>query len=121
MSHNYALAPAQHQAFGRLLTLVLRGQPQRRFTQQEALIVGAAIAAVAGGRSAERTVYMSPIASDHDFQAAVEKDGIVVGLDGCDDVALAWSEALALARELSDFGAPTIAGLHEPASKAEPA
>jgi hypothetical protein len=105
MSHNFALAATQHQAFGRLLTLSVSGQPPRRFTAQEAAIVADALAAVAAARSTERQIYMSPIASDQEFLANVEMGGVVITLDGCVDVALDWSETIELARELATFGA----------------
>ncbi len=108
MSHNFALATTQHQAFGRLLTLSVAGQPPRRFTAQEAAIVACALAAVAAARSAERQIYMSPIASDREFSANVETGGVVIKLDGCADVALDWSETAELARELAAFGMAPI-------------
>jgi len=104
MSHNFVLAATRHSAFGRLLTLSVAGQPPRRFTEQEASIVARALAAVVAGRSAEEQIYMSPIASDREFSASVEKGGVVVRLEGCADVALDWAETLELAREMACFG-----------------
>ncbi len=108
MSHNFTLAAMQHQAFGRLLTLSVAGQPPRRFTAQEAAIVACALAAVAAARSAERQIYMSPIASDREFTANIGTGGVVITLDGYADVALGWSETAELARELAAFGAAHI-------------
>ncbi|MGE5389282.1 MAG: hypothetical protein ACM3NE_10380 [Hyphomicrobiales bacterium] len=91
-----------------MLTLSVAGQPPRRFTAQEAAIVACALAAVAAARSAERQIYMSPIASDREFSANVETGGVVITLDGCADVALDWSETAELARELAAFGMAPI-------------
>ena len=104
MSHIFVLAPTRHQAFGRLVTLSVAGQPPRRFTAQEASIVARALAAVVTANSAERQIYMSPIASDREFSACVESGGILLKLDGCADVALDWGETVELARELARFG-----------------
>ena len=108
MAQNFALTATQHQAFGRLLTLSVAGQPPRRFTAEEATIVARALAAVAAALSAERQIYMSPIASDREFSANVETGGVVITLDGCADVALDWSETAELARELAAFGMAPI-------------
>ncbi|WP_457798231.1 hypothetical protein [Methylocystis sp. S23] len=89
-----------HGAFGALATLRFPGQPSRRFTLREASIVARALEAVASGGSLEREIYMSPIASDQDFEARVEGEGVVVAGAGCPDVSLAWPEAAELARAL---------------------
>lgn len=103
MSHSFTLTTAKHEAFGLLATLTIRGQPARRFTCQEALIVSRALAAVADDASAERQIYMSPIASDHDFDAQVGENGITLIADGCPEAKLDWSEARALSRRLASF------------------
>jgi hypothetical protein len=51
--------------------------------------------AVQGGRSPEHTIFMSPIASDGDFTATVEGDGLAVG-DG-EQHRLSWPEVERLA------------------------
>ncbi|MDJ0449580.1 hypothetical protein [Methylocystis sp. JR02] len=100
MSESFSLVVDRHHAFGVLATLRLAAQPARRFTLQEAAIVARALKAVAQGASDERQIFMSPIASDHDFEASVEQDGIVVRAEGCVEARLAWPETLALAEQL---------------------
>lgn len=103
MSEKFSLVAKSNAAFGALATLFIAGQPARRFTAQESAIVACALDAVATGASPERQIYMSPIASDLDFEARVESDGMVVTAPGCADVALDWSEALALASALKSW------------------
>jgi hypothetical protein len=100
MPGQFDLTVAPHGAFGALATLRLAGQALRRFTLQEASIVARAIDAVASASSPERQIYMSPIASDQDFDARVEPDGLVVICPQCPDVRLTWPEATALAQAL---------------------
>jgi hypothetical protein len=100
MYENFSLAVDRHSAFGALATLRVAAQPARRFTLQEAAIVARALEAVARGVSEERQIYMSPIASDYDFEAQVEEEGVVLRSDGCEDVRLGWLETLALAKWL---------------------
>jgi hypothetical protein len=88
MSHPFTLTTMRHKAFGLLATLTVPGQPARRFTCQEALIVSRALAAVLDGRSAEPQIYMSPMASDHDFEARVREDGIALVAEGSPEVDL---------------------------------
>jgi hypothetical protein len=104
MSHNFAVEATQHRAFGRLLTLSVAGQPPQRFTAQEATIVARALTAVAACKSEERQIYMSPIASDREFCANVEGDGVRLQSEGAPDVALDWAETAELARTLANFG-----------------
>jgi hypothetical protein len=104
MSQKFSLTETPHGAFGVLAILKFPGQPARAFTRQEATIVSRALKAVAGGISTERQVYMSPIASDHDFEARVAETGIVVMLDGCADVQLDWNDVDALSLRLASFG-----------------
>jgi hypothetical protein len=103
MSQSFTVAVIEHKAFGFLITLMLPGEPARRFTREEALIVSRALGALACGASAEREIYMSPIASDYDFDVRVGADGVVVTIEG-GGAALNWDEARALARELELFG-----------------
>jgi hypothetical protein len=104
MSQKFSFTETPHGAFGVLAILKFPGQPTRAFTRQEATIVSRALKAVAHGTSAERQVYMSPIASDHDFEARVAETGIVVMLDGCADVQLDWNDVDALSLRLASFG-----------------
>lgn len=103
MSEKFSLVVKSNAAFGALATLVIAGQPARRFTAQEAAIVARALGAVATGASPEKQIYMSPIASDLDFEARVENDGVVVTAPGRADVALDWSEARTLASALKSW------------------
>jgi hypothetical protein len=104
MSQKFSLTETPHGAFGVLAILKFPGQPARAFARQEATIVSRALKAVAGGISAERQVYMSPIASDHDFEARVAETGVVVILDACADVQLDWNDVDALSRRFESFG-----------------
>ena len=47
---------------------------------------------------------MSPIASDHDFEARVVKTGVVVISDGCVDVQLDWNDVGVLSQHLESYG-----------------
>lgn len=104
MSEKFSLSLVQHGAFGVLATLALAGQPARRFTLQEASIVAKAIEAVALGASVERRIYMSPIASDQDFDAHASTEGLTISCAGFPALLLAWREAAALADALKAAG-----------------
>jgi hypothetical protein len=103
MSQKFSLTEMPHGAFGVLAILNFPGQPPRAFTRQEATIVSRALKAVAQGTSAEHQVYMSPIASDHDFEGQVLKVGIVVISNGYLDVQLDWNDVGALSRQFESF------------------
>jgi hypothetical protein len=104
LPHAFDLTVAPHGAFGALATLRLPHQPLRRFTAQEASIVARAIDAVAMGASPEMQIYMSPIASDHDFDARVAPDGLVIACAVGPQTRLSWPDAAALARALAAVG-----------------
>lgn len=110
MSESFSLVVDRHHAFGVLATLRIAAQPARRFTLQEAAIVARALKAVAQGASDERQIFMSPIASDHDFDASVERDGVILRADGCADARLHWPETLALAEQLARASSEDIVG-----------
>lgn len=105
MSQNFTLAEAPHGAFGTLATLRIAGQPVRRFTREESAVIARALNAVANGASNERQIYMSPIASDCDFAAQVEPEGIALCCEDCEAARLDWAETRELARMLGTFGA----------------
>jgi hypothetical protein len=105
MSQLFTLCAAPHRTFGALATLVVAGQPERRFTRQEAAIVSRALNAVAQGTSSEKQIYMSPIASDHDFEARVAEGGITVVAEGRADAPFGWDETRNLAQVLAAFSA----------------
>lgn len=100
MSGQFDLTVTPHGAFGALATLRLAGQPPRRFTLGEASIVARAIDAVASEASPERQIYMSPIASDQDFDARVQPDGLEVITSTGPALRLSWREAAELAQAL---------------------
>jgi hypothetical protein len=100
MSKKFTLSLDAHGVFGVLATLTLAGQPARRFTLQEASIVAKAIEAVALGASVERRIYMSPIASDEDFDAHASAEGLTIACAGFPALLLVWREAAALADRL---------------------
>jgi hypothetical protein len=104
MSEKFSLSLIPHGAFGALATLTLAGQPPRRFTLQEASIVARAVEAVALGLSVERRIYMSPIASDHDFDAHASAEGLTIACAGFPALFLAWPEASALTDALAAAG-----------------
>lgn len=103
MSQRFELVASTHPSFVALATLRLAGHPLRRFTKEEAAILSRALDSVAKGDRGEQQIYMSPIASDHDFDARVEQSGVVLSSEGHGDVKLDWSEARALAEELRSF------------------
>jgi hypothetical protein len=103
MSQIFELVASNHRTFAALATLSLPGQPPRRFTKEEAAILSRALDSVAQGDRREQQIYMSPIGSDHDFDASVGQSGVVVSLEGHGDVRLDWSETRALADELRSF------------------
>ena len=104
MSQKFSFAETPHGAFGVLAILEFPGQPARGFTRQEAAMVSRALIAVARETGAERQVYMSPIASDHDFEARVTETGVVVICDGRVGLQLDWNDVDALSRRLASFG-----------------
>ncbi len=103
MSQLFELVASKHPSFVVLATLRLPGHPLRRFTKEEAAILSRALDAVATGDRLQQQIYMSPIASDHDFDARVEKSGIIVSSEGQADVELDWSETRAMAEQLRSF------------------
>lgn len=104
MSQSFTITATRHEAFGNLVTLAIPGQPGRRFTPREALFVSRALIGVAQGASLERQIYMSPIASDHEFDAQVGPDGIALASDGYGVAMLDWDETRKLAQALERFG-----------------
>jgi hypothetical protein len=103
MSQLFELVASKHRTFVVLATLRLPGHPLRRFTKEEAAILSRALDSVAKGDRGEQQIYMSPIASDHDFDARVEQSGILVSSEGQADVELDWSETRAVAEQLRSF------------------
>lgn len=103
MSQIVEVVAGEHRAFGALATIRAGAQPERRLTRQEAGILSRALTAVAEGTSTERQIFMSPIASDHEFEALAQENGVTLRGEGAADVFLDWSETRALAAALSTF------------------
>jgi hypothetical protein len=91
----FTVESVRHRALGPLVRLRVGEAPALDLTPDEAAILSRALSAVQGGRSPEHTIFMSPIASDGDFTATVEGDGLAVG-DG-EQHRLSWPEVERLA------------------------
>lgn len=103
MAQIFELVASSNRTFVVLATLSFPGHPPRRFTKEEAAILSRALDAVASGDRREQHIYMSPIASDDDFEANVEENGILISSLGREDVRLDWSETRSLAQSLKEF------------------
>ena len=110
MTQCFLVEPFVHAFLGPLIALALPGQPRRRFTLQEAMILSRALTAVAKGASAERSIYMSPAASDCDFEARVVSSGLVVVSERSADATLSFEEALGLAEALKEAAEASLRG-----------
>jgi hypothetical protein len=101
MTEMFSLTVGAHRVFGALATMRLDGQAERRFTLQEARHVARALDAMATGATSERGVFMSPIASDADFEASATAAGLVVAAPpGGAPLLLGWPQVRALAAAL---------------------
>jgi hypothetical protein len=112
MTQRFSVEPLAHRFLGPLIALALPDQPRRVLTLQEATILSRALAAVTQGGSAERLIYLSPAASDCDFEARVVSSGLVVVLEGYADAALSFEEALRISealREAAEASPPNAA------------
>lgn len=85
----------RHPALGRLIRLEGVAAAPLSLTPQEAATIARALSAVREGRSSEREIYLSPIASDASFQALVEAEGL-----RCGERFLHWAMAERLAAQL---------------------
>jgi hypothetical protein len=99
MSPSLQVTRSVHRAFGRLIRLTLNTDSRLDFTAEEAATVSRALTAVREGRSAEREIYMSPIASDHEFSGAVLPNGIRIAIAGT-TLDIDWDGVDRLARDL---------------------
>jgi hypothetical protein len=88
-----------HRAFGRLIRLTLDSYIRLDLTPAEAATVSRALTAVREGRSIEREIYMSPIASDHEFAGTVLPHGVRISIAKA-IVDLNWDGVDQLARDL---------------------
>jgi hypothetical protein len=100
-AQTFILSVGDHPVFGALATLRLSGQAARRLTFREARHLSDALEALATGGSRERRIYMSPIASDADFEATASSEGLLVPAPtGGGALMIAWPEVRALAAAL---------------------
>jgi hypothetical protein len=88
-----------HRALGPLLRLTAPGL-DLRLTPQEAHTLALALRAVAEGRSAEREIFMSPMASDGYFVGRVADWGLAVEA-GDQAIPLPWPAVTRLAEALA--------------------
>ncbi|MGJ0621787.1 MAG: hypothetical protein ACR65Z_13920 [Methylocystis sp.] len=103
----FTVSVVAHRHFGGLVTLAVDNQPLRRLTREESLVLGRALAATVAGVSVEKRIYMSPIASDQDFDAAVEREGIVLTSDSDEKAWFDWSAVVDLAGRLAQEASPS--------------
>jgi hypothetical protein len=101
MTSRFTVSVVAHRHFGGLVTLAVDNQPLRRLTREESMVLGRALAATVAGASAEERIYMSPIASDQDFDAAVEREGIVLTSGSGEKARFDWSAVVDLAECLT--------------------
>jgi hypothetical protein len=94
------VAPITHRALGAMLRLTLAEGLSFDLTFEEARTLSRAMKAVAEGKSAVDEIYMSPIASDHDFSGKVTEGGLVLEAAG-PAIHLAWPEVATLAAALA--------------------
>jgi hypothetical protein len=94
-----SISPLSHPALGPLLRLEAEGLPPLRLMPAEAATIARALDAVRHGRSAERTIYLSPMADDGEFLAEVEGDGLRLA-----GIRLGWDEVEDLAARLAAAG-----------------
>ena len=98
-SPSFSVDSLTHRALGPLLRLTAPGL-DLRLTPQEARTLALALRAVAEGRSAEREIFMSPIASNGYFVGRVEASGLAVETsDGL--LTLDWPVTMRLAEALA--------------------
>lgn len=90
-----------HRALGPLLRLTAPGL-DLRLTPREAQTLALALKAVAEGRSAEREVFMSPMASDGYFVGRVEGWGMAVEA-GAEALRMDWATVTRLAEALASM------------------
>ena len=99
MSPSLQVRQSAHRSFGQLIRLTLDTDTRLDFTVEEAATVSRALTAVREGRSVEREIYMSPIASDYEFSGTVLPHGLRIAVAGT-ALDLDWDGVDRLAREL---------------------
>jgi hypothetical protein len=95
-----SVAAFAHRGLGPMLRLTLAEGLSFDLTHEEARTLSRAFAAVAAGKSTVDEIYMSPIASDHDFSAKVTAEGLVLEATS-PPLRLAWPEVATLAAALA--------------------
>ena len=96
----FTISNSQHRALGKLVKLQFADDFVLRLTLAEASSLSLALIAVRDGISAEREIYMSPIASDAAFVGTVRDDGMSIAMhQGV--LELDWSQVGLLAESLA--------------------
>jgi hypothetical protein len=91
-----------HRGLGAMIRLILGDGPSFDLTPLEARTLSRALAAVSSGKSKVDEVYMSPIASDHDFFAKVVGDGLLLEAFS-PAIKLGWEEVGKIAHLLAEL------------------
>jgi len=91
----YSVTAITHPALGSALRLTGLSPSPLTLSLTEAHTIARALLAVRQGRSAETDIYLSPIASDADFQAHVNAEGVC-----CHGQQIGWAEVEKLATTL---------------------
>lgn len=99
-SQPFAIASSRHRALGKLIQVCFAEDFALRLTPAEASSLSFALVAVRDGVSPEREIYMSPIASDAAFIAAVHDIGVSITLPNS-KLELDWLGVGALAKSLA--------------------
>lgn len=94
-----AVEAVRHRALGAMVRLRLGENLSLDLTPQEAGTLSLALAAVRAGRSPEREIFMSPIASDGMFVGRVTDSGMIVDTEA-GGLPLDWCQVEQLAEML---------------------
>ena len=89
-----------HRALGSLVRLHISDAIPLDLTCQEASILTRALTAVRDGKSIEREIFMSPVASDDSFCGTVIEEGLLLTC-GTQTQMLDWTEVSLLAENLA--------------------
>lgn len=95
-------AAFNHRGLGPMIRLKLFEGPSFDLTPLEARTLSRALAAVRAGKSKVDEVYMSPIASDHDFFAKVASDGLLLEAFA-PPIKLDWEDVATIASLLAEL------------------
>jgi hypothetical protein len=97
----FILTGVTHRFLGRLVRLELPPRIRLDLTPAEAFTLSLALAAVCDGRSEEKEIYLSPIASDASFVGTVTEGGMAITA-AHDGVTLDWAQVVQLAETLAE-------------------